>query len=297
MKDRQIQSAGAQPSVPIISPVLHWIAMPAIVFLRSRFGYSFLSPKSVFLAFGWASLLFFIFAWEEQGTWRSMWAVALFGVVASALYAAHLGAAFWRERERKGKHDFYSGTSHLLRVPGFSQNRGNQQFETVLHLWIEPAVILVVAVFLRGFLSEKWLSLWLLVVVAGMWLKAFINYWYGIRSEKKHEDIMEDAGEKMPGGGAFSEVELPSSGGRKPKRARPSQSAVDAADILATEQHYAELLRLMPPHPPYDLQQAEQHFRDLIKVSHPDPNAPTPENTKRSAALYEAIAFFRNRVG
>ncbi|TLD71465.1 J domain-containing protein [Phragmitibacter flavus] len=266
--------------------------MPAILFLRSSFGYSFLSPKTVFLPCAQVSFLFLIVTWVEPWLRKPLWAVALFAASASFLYVAHLLAAFWREKERKGKHDFYAGTSHLLRIPGFSQNRGNQDFETVLHLWIEPAVVFVAAVFFRGFLSEQWLSLWLLVVVAGMWLKAFINYWYGIRSEKKHTDIIEDAEEKMPGGGAFAEVPLPNASGRKPKRTRPPQSAVETAD-QAIEQRYAELLRLMPPRPPYDLQQAEQNYRELMKAFHPDPNRPTPENHEKSAELNEAIAHFR----
>ena len=106
MKDRQIQSTGAQPSVPILSPILHWLAMPAIVFLRSRFGFSFLSPKSVFFAFVWAHLLFSIYAWIEQGVWFKYWAVASFGLGAAALYLLHLMLAFSREVGRQGKHDF-----------------------------------------------------------------------------------------------------------------------------------------------------------------------------------------------
>lgn len=293
MKDRQVQSQGALPGIPVISPVLHWLAMPAIVFLRSGFGYSFLSPKSIFFVFAWASYLFLIFAWLEPSAWRNFWAVALFFAAASSIYLLHLAAAFRRETERKGRHDFYSGTSHLLRVPGFVQNRGNPVFETVLHLWIEPAAVFIVAVALRGFLAEKWLSYWLIVVTAGLWCKEFINYWYTLRSEKKHDDIIEDAEDKMPRGAGQADAFIPNAGGRKPKRNYTPNSQDE--DGTSKEHHYAEILRLMPPHPPYDLEQAERNYRELMKAFHPD--ASGKETTEKSAALNEAIDYFRRSLG
>ncbi len=296
MKDRQVKSSGAQASVFIVSPVLHWLAMPALVFLRSGFGYSFLSSKSVFLAFSWASMLFLIYAWMEQGVWRSFWAVALFAASASLLYVIHLITAIKRETQRKGKHDFFSGNSHLGRMPGFAQSPDGRT-QSFLRLWIEPAAVLVAAIGLRGFFAERWLSYWLVIVAFALFFKELINYWYGLRSEKKHEDIMEDAQEKMPGGAGFADVPLPNAGGRKSRTKRPPQSATDADDLSAEEQRYAEVLRLMPPRPPYGIEQAEQNFRDLIKTVHPDVNAPTEENNRRSAMLHEAIEFFRSRAG
>ncbi len=289
MKDRQIQSAGAQASVPLLSPVLHWFAMPALVFLRSRFGFSFLSPKSVFIAFIWAQVLFSVYAWLEQGAWPKYWAIAGFGLGASILYTLHLSVAFSRELARKGKHDFYSGTSHLLRLPGFSQFRGNQKFETLLHLWFEPFLIFASAGILRGFFAEHRLSLWLLFVAAAMCLKEFINYWYGIRSEKKHEDIIEDAEEKMPGGGTFAEIPLPVAGTRKPRARRAPQGAASDAEL-----RFAEVLRLMPP---YSLEQAEANYRQLIKTIHPDANEAVIGANEKTAAINEAIEYFRRALG
>jgi hypothetical protein len=292
MKDRQIQSTGAQPSVPILSPILHWLAMPAIVFLRSRFGFSFLSPKSVFFAFVWAHLLFSIYAWIEQGVWFKYWAVASFGLGAAALYLLHLMLAFSREVGGQGKHDFYSGTSHLLRLPGFSQLRGNPRSELMVHLWIEPFLALTSAAMLRAFFSEHRLSTWLVLVAVAMWLKEFINFWYGIRSEKKHEDILDDAEEKMPGSSS-AEVPLPAAGTRKPRAKRAPNASTDTIE-MAQEQRYAELLRLMPPS---SLEQAEQNYRHLIKAVHPDPNNAAEGTNEKSANLNEAIEYFRRTLG
>ena len=293
MKDRQIQSTGAQPSVPILSPILHWLAMPTIVFLRSRFGFSFLSPKSVFFAFVWAHLLFSIYAWIEQGVWFKYWAVASFGLGAAALYLLHLMLAFSREVGRQGKHDFYSGTSHLLLLPGFSQLRGNPRSELMVHLWVEPFLALTTAAMLRAFFAEHRLSTWLVLVAVAMWLKEFINFWYGIRSEKKHEDIIEDAEEKMPGSGS-AEVPLPAAGTRKPRAKRPPQIAEDEQAVKALEFRSAEVLRLMPPH---SLEQAELNYRHLIKTVHPDPNNADEGATEKAATLNEAIEYFRRTLG
>lgn len=289
MKDRQIQAAGAQPSIPIVSPVLHWLSMPVIVYLRSNFGFSFLSPKSVFLAFAWAHVLLSIYAWMEPGTWPRLWAFVVFGLGAIALYCLHLALAFSREVNRQGRHDFHSGNSHLLKLPGLSQLRGNPSSETFVHLWIEPFLVLVAATALRGFFAERLLSLWLLIVAAALWLKEFINYWYGLRSEKKHGDIVEDAEEKMPGGGGFSDVPLPKAAGRKARVKRPPQESAASVD----EQRFAELLRIMPP---YSREQAEQNYRALMKACHPDPNSGQDGSTARAAELNTAIEFFRESL-
>ena len=295
MKDRQFPTQGPLPSIPILSPLLHWLAMPVLVFLRSGFGYSFLSPKSVFLSFVYASAAFCIYAWLEPGAWSKYWAGALFAGGASLLYTLHLVTAVLRETQKTGKHDYYSGTSHLLRLPGFAQQRGNTRFGTLLHLWIEPAIVFVAATALRGFMSELRLSSWLLFVVAAMWLKEFINYWYGLRSEKKHGDIMDDAMEKMPAGGSGAGSAPPGAGGRKPRAKRPP-NAMQSTDGQDTEQRHAETLRLMPPRPPYDLEQAEQNYRELMKAVHPDTNADTAEQNEKAARLNEAIEFFRGRI-
>lgn len=293
MKDRQIQSTGAQPSIPILSPILHWLAMPAIVFLRSRFGFSFLSPKIVFFAFVWAQLLFSIYAWIEQGAWFKYWAVAGFGLGAAALYLLHLLLAFSREVGRQGKHDFYSGTSHLLRLPGFSQLRGNPRSELILHLWVEPFLALTAAAMLRAFFTEHRLSTWLVLVAVALWLKEFINFWYGIRSEKKHEDIIEDAEDKMPGSSS-AEVPLPAAGTRKPRAKRAPNASTDSRDELAMEQRYAEVLRLMPP---YSREQAERNYHHLIKGVHPDPNDAAEGTNEKTAIMNEAIEYFRRTLG
>jgi hypothetical protein len=290
MKDRQIQAPGAQPSVPILSPFLHWLAMPAIVCLRSGFGYSFLSPKSVFLTFAWASLLFLIDSWLEKQTLG----VPFFAAGTSLIYVLHLLTAFTMETRRKGKHDFYSGTSHLLRLPGFSQQRSNEQVVTFVHLWLEPVIVVMSAAILKAFTEQGGLSKWLLLVAGGLWMKEFLNYWYGLRVEKKHGDIIEDAEEKMPGAGGSSSFPLPKAGGRKPRTRRAPQTAEEAAGSAEQEKRFAEILRLMPPYPPYDLNQAERHYRDLIKVFHPDPNSGNLEEGK-AAQLNAAIEFFRQR--
>lgn len=292
MKDRQIPTAGPQPRVPIVSSVLHWIAIPAIVYLRSGFGFSFLSPKSVFLSFAWATILFAIYSWLEEGAWPTYWALSSFGTGAVILYVVHLVIAFTKETRRTGEHDFHSGTSHILRLPGLRQFRHNTKAETAIQLWVEPFLILVAATAFRGFFAERLLSTWLLLVAVSMWLKEFINYWYQLRQRKKQDDMFSDAGDSMDGSPSSPQADPPSGKGRKQrvKRPRANESEQDSEN----ERRFAELLRLMPP---YSLQQAEQNYRALIKTCHPDPNDESSENTKRAAELNDAVEYFRQNLG
>ena len=206
------------------------------------------------------------------------------------LYTAHLMIAFTRETRRTGKHDFYSGTSHILRLPGVTQFRASTRTGTAIQMWVEPFIVLVIATVLRGFFAERLLSQWLLFVAAAMWCKEFINYWYHLRHRKKQEDVFSDAEETMEGNPSSPQFGAPSGKGRKPreKRLRANTSNEQGGD----EQRFAEVLRLMPP---YDLQQAEQNYRALIKSCHPD-KVDAAENAVRAAELNDAIEFIRSRA-
>ncbi|MBL9144957.1 MAG: hypothetical protein JNM99_14850 [Verrucomicrobiaceae bacterium] len=270
--------------------MLHWFAIPAIVYLRSGFGFSFLSPKSVFLVFSWATVLFTIYAWLEEGAWQSYWALSSLGMGAAFLYVTHLVVAFTRETRRTGKHDFYSGTSHILKLPGLTQFRGNARIELAIQLWVEPLIVLVVATILRSFFAEHLLSQWLRLVAVAMWCKEFINYWYHLRHRKKQEDVFSDAEETMDGNPSATEFAAPNATGRKPREKR--QRATTASGQSDEELRFAEVLRLLPP---YDLQQAEQNYCALMKSCRPDPNDESARNGQRVAELHDAIEFFRSR--
>lgn len=289
MKDRQVTSAGPQPRIPVISGILHWLAMPAIVLLRSRFGFAYLSPKSMFLACGWAATLFFIYAVVQPGAWLRFWAVASFAFGASVLYVIHLVSAFRRELDRKGNHDHFSGSSHLLRLPGLQDLRGREKPETMIHLWLEPFLVFVAAAVLRAFFREQLLSSWLLIVALAFWLKEFFNYWYLLRSDKKQEDIMDDAEEKMPSMPGSADVPLPNAAGRKAKVKRAPAPA-QTVEQTEMEHRHAEVLRLMPP---YSLEQAEANYRALSKITHPDATLQSAGSTERMAELNAAIEHFR----
>lgn len=294
MKDRQVSGPGAKPGIPVLSPVLHWICMPVIVFLRSGFGYSFLSPKSVFIACAWASGLFCIYAWLGDGAWRRNWAVSLYAGGASAAYLIQLGLAFARENKGTGSHDHHSGRSHILRLAGIDQEIEGRKTEILVQLWLEPLMILLLGAALRGFVGESRLSYWLLIVAASLWLKEFLNYWYGVRAEKKQGDILEDAEAKMPGRGAFGNVSIPKAGGRKARVARPPNSHEPSISEETANRH-AQVLRLMPPTPPFDPDQIERHYKQLIKLTHPDANKKAEAGTPSAAELNEAVEFFRGR--
>lgn len=286
MKDRQPGGKGPQQRIPFLSAILHWMALPVIVFLRSGFGYSFLSPKSVFLAFIYAQTLFLIYALKQPGVLPRYGFLVAFMTAASALYLIHLAVAFHEQTLRSAKHDHFSGTPYLLRIVRLFAKDTSGNLETFVLLWLEPIFVGAVVVVLNLFFHERTLSGWLMWVVPAMWLKEFLNYWYELRHEKKETDIQEDAEGKMNRQAIGADVPLPNPAGRKRRVAR-SPATREGDDDRVQERRHAEVLRLLPP---YTLDQAEKNYRLLAKESHTSPGGADEERLRE---LNEAIGYFR----
>jgi hypothetical protein len=195
MKDIHTERPKAGP-IPLVSPVMHCVAMTALVFLRRNFGYAFLRPKSVFFAFSWAFSLFVIVAWNESSLWPEYRAVCIFGATAIVLYWLHLLRTFLRDIHRCGENDHFSGRSHLLSLAeGFGL--AGEKAELHLHLWIEPAAVAIIAGMLRLAFSERHLSAWLFLAAACLTASEYLNFWSGsVRREKVAKDMAADAGPK-----------------------------------------------------------------------------------------------------
>lgn len=277
--------AGSELRIPFFSPALHCVAMTAIVFLRSSFGYRYLSPKSVFFAFSWAFALFSIYAWNEPEIWREYRVACVFGSAAIILYWVHLLIAFIREVREQGRHDRYSGTPHALVL--LPKDPPWRQVE-MLELWAEPAAVLFAAAALRFLFRERHLSAWLVFVGLCFWCKEALNYWFGLRFLKAQKDMLDDATDT---------ADAPSStilGQEAPKATRTEpvkrKRNTAAAEETAREKHFAAILRLRFP---YTLQIAEENYHTLIKLEHPDAGENSAETNTRAAELNEAIEFFR----
>ena len=288
MKDTQMP-AGSDLRIPFFSPVLHCVAMTAIVFLRSSFGYRYLRPKSVFFAFSWAFVLFTIYAWNEPDVWREYRAACVFGGTAMILYWIHLLLAFIRECREQGHHDLYSGTPHAVRL--LRKDPPWRQVE-MLELWAEPAAVLVAAAVLRLLFKEHHLSAWLAFVGVCFWSKEALNFWRGLRFEKAQKDTLEDAQSMAEAEGNPQAIhqEPPKATRKEPvkkkRNAPPSEGT-------APEARFAKILRLRPP---YTLANAEENYRALIRLEHPDGHENSPESNAATADLNEAVEFFREKL-
>jgi hypothetical protein len=172
--------------------VLHCIAMPALVYLRSSFGYVFLRPKSIFFAFSWALALFAIVAWNEPALWLQVRALCIFAIGAIFLYWLHLFRSMLSEFRQKAEHDNYAGTSHVLRLIKWARVTPPENLEAKLFLWVEPAMVLVVAVVLRV-VSERYLSNWLFLTTAALCMKEVLNQWIELRRAKRRKDMIKEA--------------------------------------------------------------------------------------------------------
>jgi hypothetical protein len=289
MKDSHGERS-APGRIPVLSPVLHCIAMTALVYLRSSFGLTLFRPRSIFFAFSFAVGVLDYIAWNEPDIWREYRAACIFSAGAVTLYWLHFGITFFRELYRKSERDDYSGTSHalrLLRMLGFSGPKA----EMNLHLWIEPAIVLFTALALRVVFSERHLSAWLILVAPCMTLKEGLNYWTEIRRGKIAKDLNEEAeerGNELGGGKATTEA---------PQAARVGKQTMKRTVVLSAEEEralrFAEALGITEP---YDLEEAEANFHNLIRQHHPDAHDNSPESNRRSSDLNEAIEFFRKKL-
>lgn len=289
MKDSHGERS-APGRIPVLSPVLHCVAMTALVYLRSSFGLTLFRPRSIFFAFSFAVGVLDYIAWHEPDIWREYRAACIFGAGAVTLYWLHFGITFFRELYRKSERDDYSGTSHalrLLRSLGFSGPKA----EMNLHLWVEPGIVLLSAVTLRVVFSERHLSTWLILVAPCMTLKEGLNYWTEIRRGKIAKDLNEEAeerGHELAGGKATAEA---------PQAARVGAQTMKRTVVLNAEEEralrFAEALGIAEP---YDLEEAEANFHSLIRQHHPDTHDNSPESNRRSSDLNEAIEFFRKKL-
>lgn len=283
MKDKQVNASPAPHAIPIISPVLHFLAMPVLVFWRHSFGHSYLRPKSVFLASAFASLLLSFIVFNEPFLKTAFATVAAFSVLVSVLYVIHLILSVRSQVSKTADHDNYSGTSYLLTFWSKPQRIHQERF---VHMIAEPALsaILGALAVVTGF---GWLG-WLLILAgAALAMKEAINGWLNLRRKKGIEDNIEDVEDDMP------EVEQPyippaSAGTRKQRQPRERGGKRDA-----DEQRFADRLQLVPP---YTLDAANASYRQLIKDVHPDRHSEDPAANELARELNEAVEYFRARL-
>lgn len=194
MKD--IHGERATPGrIPIISPTLHIVAMSALVFLRTSFGFTLFRPRSIFFALSFATAVSSYIAWNEPAIWREFMSLCIYAMLAVVLYWLHFTITLFRELYRSGERDDYSGTSHVLRILGMLQQL-TSTIELNVQLWIEPAIVLIASLLFRHAFHESHLSGWLLFVTPCMFCKELMNHWAAIRREKIAGDITAEAAER-----------------------------------------------------------------------------------------------------
>lgn len=195
MKDSQLPPTSAEPRIFLVSQVLHCVSMTALVYLRSNFGFGYLQPKSVFIAFSWAFTLYAIYAWVECDVWREHRAVLWFGAGTMILYWLHLFHTVHREWRGKAEHDNFAGVPSMQSIMKRFDALASARFNRQWRLWGEPTAAFVAGLCFYLIENERHLSTWLALTACCMWAKEIINLWFHIRRQKKRKDIIEDATE------------------------------------------------------------------------------------------------------
>lgn len=288
MDDVVIQRSSPTP-IPLLSPALHCVAMTALVYLRTSFGFTFLRPKAFFFLFTWVFTLFFIMAWNEPQVWREYRAVCIFGAGTVTLYWTHLLLGFSGEWRRKAAEDHYPGTSHGRR---FARKFDRPAIsEGTLHFWVEPGIVLLVSGILRSIFGERHLSAWLVFVALCMVGREAINHWTSVRREKAAREGVRSAEQQGETLSEDSRAPEPP----KPTRTEPvnRERKRAVADEGAEPERFAKILRLREP---YTLAKAEENYRALVMLEHPDTHENSAASNAATAELNEAIDFFRRKL-
>jgi hypothetical protein len=190
MKDKPLPQKMPSGHIPVISPILHCLSMPVLVFWRRSFGYDFLSPKSIFLASVVAICQLSYMVWHDESLKPRFYTLSLFFLAVSALYLTHLFCAIYKLKRSTAAHDYYSGSSMLLDFLPASQRAS---LEPYVRGFAEPAITLI-----AGFiLAPKLLGNILLVAGISLAFKEWIRSWLLLRKNKSMADSIIDAEEMV----------------------------------------------------------------------------------------------------
>ncbi len=218
MKDKPLASQTPSGSIPLISPVLHCVATPVLVFLRHSFGYNYLRPKKIFLASVIVTGGFAFAVWHDPAL-KALIPLAAFAVLASALYLVQLASGIVRLTRGDAEHDQYSGTSFLLAfVPPSKRNK----CEGFVHCVAEPLLTGGM-----GCLIPNPLGKILVVCGIALGLKEMIRAWLSLRFDKALGDNLADAKDKMENTQSTSRQQSLSTKGRTPRERFEPHSAKD----------------------------------------------------------------------
>lgn len=188
MNDKQVGDKKASNAIPVVSPLLHCLAMPVAVLLRFNFGYLYLSPKSIFFPIILTGSIASFAAWNSDIKPSEVHPLIIFHGVASGMYLIHFLIAYCSQWAHAAEHDQDSGRSILWAF--YSKNRGRP--EMLIHLFGEPALVI-----LAGMMIRSPLGYLLIICGIALFLKEWINAWLSLRSEKITEDALADAETRM----------------------------------------------------------------------------------------------------
>lgn len=283
MKDRQIEKKLESSGIPLVSPLLHIIAMPALVILRRDFGLNFLRPKSILIAICWAMLLFAIYSFFEPAWWNAHPALYSFIFVAGIFYVGHLLRSFFSQWT-KAPHDQFAGSSWFS-FTGIKDRK--------IALIIEPLFILALAFGLQKVTNQPSVERGFIYIATAMFSKQFINSWGQLRKVKQQLDATSDAEETMEIVSDDREGKVNQKAHKSPpttrkKRANRQRHSISEEAIESQIETHAIQLRMMKP---YSLKKAEENYH-LLKTQLEMENV---DNSIQIEKLNAALEFYQDR--
>lgn len=178
-------------SIPVISPLLHWLSVPVLVFLRKRFGYDYLRPKLIFLTAIFCNVPLSYMVWNEPRLTPEFIDLSIFAILSSALYLIHLFVSAFALKFQRLEHGHSSGDSLLLLlVPAARRKR----LEALFYIAVEPAFISVAG----ATIYSRPLGKLLLLLAAAVFFKEFSRSWLTSRRKQTIKDQITGATDIVP---------------------------------------------------------------------------------------------------
>ena len=288
MKDKLQRLKSPASEIPLIGPTLHVLSLTIVVFFRSRFGYSYIQPISVFVLLAIALSIFTGFAWTsrfENQVWEKYKFFCLFGASSIGLFFWRWLGCWWREFKRTGEHDHFSGKSLLGKDP-------------LIKSCLEPILAFTAGAYL--YLQQEqgyFFGLWLMLASAALSIKEYWNGWYASRESSLRSMQILDSEEMT------KETKSQISGNIPPVRTTTSPSSRKSLPMKGKpakvdktlRRKYARILGLEPP---FSFENARRAYNNKVRAAHPDSAALSdddlPDDRPEFHELREALKFFKS---
>lgn len=288
MKDKQQRLKSPVSQIPIIGPVLHVLSLTIVVFLRKRFGYSYLQPVSIFALLALALLISTGFAWtsqQENQVWEKYKFFCFAGFTIIIFFFGRLIGCWFRQLRGSEEHEHYSGTSLF----------GDFQ---LVKTCLEPILVFAAGAYLYIHRQEHEgfaVGLWLMCAATALSIKEYWNGWYDSRQKTLRAMQLSDSEELATETKSATNHSAPPT--RTTTKERPRAVATKSKPAKFDKKLRNKYSKLLGFEAPFTFENARRAYRKKVRAAHPDSSALSddemPDDAPEFTELKKALEFFK----